>query len=215
MTKPRVLIFSDYYLPGVKAGGPIRSLAGLVDALKNDVNFSVVTRDRDWGDGEPYPSLPTKLDEVNVHYLSPAELTFSNMKRIVDEVSPQIIYLNSFFSWHFSIKLLCLQYIGRLKNIKILLAPRGEFSRGALRLKSIKKNIYLKLAKLLGMYKKITWHATSKSEEIDIKSVFPNARIMLAGNLPSIQLTNDKKSHKREGALRLVFLSRISRKKNL
>ncbi|NNE56159.1 MAG: hypothetical protein HKN32_09070, partial [Flavobacteriales bacterium] len=52
---PKVLVFTDWYLPGYKAGGPIRSLSNLVYRL--DLDWSVVTSNRDHAAVEPYPNI--------------------------------------------------------------------------------------------------------------------------------------------------------------
>src|SRR5262249_25117406 len=55
--RPRVLVSCDHYLPGVKAGGPIRSISGLVSALGSELDFRIVTRDRDLGADERYAGV--------------------------------------------------------------------------------------------------------------------------------------------------------------
>src|SRR5215813_4412202 len=54
-----VLVFADYYLPGFKAGGPIRTLANIMEQLGDEFEFRIVTRDRDYGDRSPYPGILT------------------------------------------------------------------------------------------------------------------------------------------------------------
>jgi 5'-3' exonuclease len=45
--RPQVLVFIDWYRPFFKAGGPVRSLVNLVEHLQNEVDFHIVTGDRD------------------------------------------------------------------------------------------------------------------------------------------------------------------------
>jgi len=52
--KPVILTFINNYLPGYKAGGMLRSLVNTVEYLQNDVEFRIVTKDRDLGDSKPY-----------------------------------------------------------------------------------------------------------------------------------------------------------------
>ena len=54
MSKKKILIFIDWYLPGYKAGGPIQSVANLVANLKEEFEFSIVTRDTDYCEKLPY-----------------------------------------------------------------------------------------------------------------------------------------------------------------
>ena len=58
-SRPTVLIAIDWYLPAFRAGGPIRSIANLVAALGDDIDFRIVCGDRDLGASEP---LPVDLD---------------------------------------------------------------------------------------------------------------------------------------------------------
>ena len=53
---PRILIFSDWFSPGFKAGGPIRSVSNLVQLLGK--RAWVITSDRDLGDDVPYTGIP-------------------------------------------------------------------------------------------------------------------------------------------------------------
>src|SRR4051812_11201747 len=47
--KPCILTFSRFYLPGFRAGGPIRSISRLVECLGDEFQFRIVTADRDAG----------------------------------------------------------------------------------------------------------------------------------------------------------------------
>jgi glycosyltransferase involved in cell wall biosynthesis len=101
----------------------------------------------------------------------------------------------------------------------LILAPRGEFSLGALRLKSIKKRLYLCVAKAFGLYRGVIWQASSEHEETDIRRRFGrDVPVAVAPDLPSMVHSVDgllPKNEKSEGCLKIVFLSRISRMKNL
>ena len=53
MTRPRVLVVADYYLPGFRAGGPVRAISNTIRRLSAHADFSVVTRNHD-ADGSTY-----------------------------------------------------------------------------------------------------------------------------------------------------------------
>jgi hypothetical protein len=55
-----VLVLVGTYLPGYKAGGPLRSIANLVATLGLEFHFRIVTLDRDLGDKLPFLSVLTK-----------------------------------------------------------------------------------------------------------------------------------------------------------
>jgi glycosyltransferase involved in cell wall biosynthesis len=87
--------------------------------------------------------------------------------------------------------------------------------KGALGLKSTKKKLFISAAKLMGLYKGIAWHASSQFEEQEIKTLFPNSKVHVLENLSSNKLVSKPIQDKLKGELKLVFISRISRKKNL
>ena len=135
------------------------------------------------------------------------------MLMVLNEIKPDLIYLNSFWSFNFSINIV------RLKNKKLitaplLLAPRGMLSKGAMSLKSLKKNLFLFYVKHLGWYDAVNYHATNQQEFKDISYHFPKSKILTIPNLNSaISVLNN--SIKTEKTLRLFYLSRISKVKNL
>jgi len=99
------------------------------------------------------------------------------------------------------------------------LAPRGEVSPGALSVKKYKKSVFLLLARLLGLYRDVYWHASTQMEAEDILRQFPNAvdRIHIAPD-PVVASPLDaihSPLSKEAGRLRIAFISRISPKKNL
>jgi glycosyltransferase involved in cell wall biosynthesis len=102
--------------------------------------------------------------------------------------------------------------------VRVILAPRGQFSPGALSLKRIKKALYMWLFKFLGFHNNIYWHSTATSETCYINSYIGKDvhNIIHVPNLPDIVLHSRFNSLAREpGPLRIIFLSRISPKKNL
>ena len=79
-SKPKVLIFVDWFLPGYKAGGPIKSVANIVQSLKEELDFSIVTSNTDFGETEPYtgiqPNEWLQQDGFRVMYQDTAHRNF-------------------------------------------------------------------------------------------------------------------------------------------
>src|SRR5205809_1147173 len=98
----RVLAVTDYFLPGSNAGGPIRTLTNLAAQLAGEVELSVVTRDRDFGDRAPYAGVAvdawTAWGDLPVRYLSPAAMGLGGLRRVLRERPHDVLYLNSAFS---------------------------------------------------------------------------------------------------------------------
>jgi glycosyltransferase involved in cell wall biosynthesis len=217
-----VLILVGHYLPGVKAGGPIRSIANLVEGLGDEMDFRVFTCDRDLGDDAPYSSITpnrwTAVGKAQVLYLSPECLWPRRLARILAAEPADCLYLNSFFSWEFSILPVLLCHAGLVRPKRIILAPRGEFSPGALGLKPRRKRAFIEIGKRLPVYGDAVWHASSVYEERDIRNVFGDAievRVAMPIPVPEAERTGGTASRKEPGSLRMICLSRVSPMKNL
>lgn len=217
--RKRILVCIDWYEPGFKAGGPIRSVANMVNALKNEYEFYILTSAYDLGESEPYPGIELNQwhdqNGIFVKYMDHRALTTSSVKGNVEEIKPDIIYLNSLFSKLFTLAPLM---VANRRNIKVVLAPRGMLGRRALDIKKGKKKIFLTLAKLSRLYRKVLWHASTADEQIEIKKTFgKKAKIFIAQNIPISQTkTLDEILNKKNtGTCRFVFLSRIVTIKNL
>jgi glycosyltransferase involved in cell wall biosynthesis len=221
--KPKILIITDSYYPGYKAGGPIRSLIGIIDKLGDEFQFKVLTADRDFGDNVAYTGIKVnewnKVGKTEVIYINSKRCSLSHLKYILCSTECDVIYLNSYFSYNFTIKPLILMKFGQISHSSVVISPRGEFSIGALKIKKIKKRTFIYLAKLIGLYRGVTWHASSYLEENDIRKLFGNdVPVVIAPNIsPLINPTENViiNKNKQKGFLKIIFLSRISRKKNL
>lgn len=227
--KKSVLIFGSYYLPGYRGGGPIRSIANIVSSLSDTFKFRIVTSDRDLHDKSPYDEVNVdrwnEVQSAEVFYARRTLSLFRNVVRILRSTPYDVLYLNSFFDARFTLLPLILSRVGFVPKKPIVLAPRGEFSEGALEIKAKKKKTFIRLAKVVGLYDEVIWHAASGLEAEDIAKAMsvPRERIMIAPNITaSIQgvtsdvnlaaAFNESGTHER---LKVCFLSRISPKKNL
>lgn len=217
--RPVILVFVRYYLPGFRSGGPVRSVSNLVQALAPDYDFRIVCLNRDHGESNSYPDVApsrwTRMGETSVYYATDSEAGLALCRRMVQEIRPDMIYLNSLLDREFSMKPFLA--VGRGRAIPVLLAPRGELTPGALGLKAKRKRLFLALVKVSRYYANVNWHASSVAEEERIHQVFaPEAsRIFLASNLPEMpQDSMPRAGEKKPGALRIVLAARISPMKN-
>jgi glycosyltransferase involved in cell wall biosynthesis len=223
MGNRRVLALNAFYLPGYKGGGSIRALANLAGHLKNDFDFVVATGQRDFGETRAYPAQERRevieSEGYPVHYLSSGQALAAELRSLLREPW-DLIYLNSTFSIGYSIlPMLLRRFMGRIR-IPVLLAPRGELMPGAMangRLKTIKKRTFLQLARATGHFSGIHFHATSTDEAAFLQALkLGQADITMVPDLPPRAGTDLKLGPtKKQGRLRLVFVSRIDPKKNL
>lgn len=216
----KVLVLVAGYLPGFKSGGPVRTIKNLVDALSGDVSFSVICRDRDLGDGEPYVSVNHRawniVDSAEVFYVPPGVFGYIYIYRILRGDQWDVVHVNSFFSFPFGIFPVLVWQLFPVSG-KLILGPRGEFSAGALALKSLKKKVYIYLAKRLGLYGKVVWHASTEHEASDVRKIFGDSAAVCVAVDIAVPPRDIGVIDRREAftPLRVVFISRISKKKNL
>ena len=221
MSRPIILTFIHYYLPGYKSGGPVRTIANMVEALGDEYEFRIVTSDRDFLDVAPYDGITSDawmcVRKAWVYYVSPERHRLFAWARLIRETPHDVLYLNSLFDPVYTLLPLLGRRLAGSERKPVVVAPRGEFSTGALGLKRWKKRPFLAVAKIAGLYRNVLWHASTEDEAQLIRRQFGAARIMIASDLPPMsgQQQTSYEAIDASGPLRIVFLSRISRKKNL
>lgn len=221
MTKLTILTYISNYLPGYKAGGALRTLANMVDQLGDEFDFRLVTSDRDLGDVGPYDDVKvdrwTRCGKASVFYQTPGAAGSRALHSSLQGLHIDLVYLNSLFCSTHTLRPLIQRRFGRLAPVPVLLATRGELSPGALQLKAFKKRAFLTVAKATGLYDKVIFQASSQHEESDVRREFGDVKISVASDVPSRgePLLDVIPQDDADTALRAVFLSRITPKKNL
>jgi SAM-dependent methyltransferase/glycosyltransferase involved in cell wall biosynthesis len=222
-----ILVLVNMYLPGYKAGGPLQSVANMTERLGEGFQIRIITTDRDYGDSQPYPSVRSgewqQIGKAQVLYVRPGDCSIWNLRRIINGTEYDVLYLNSLFNPVFTLRPLLLWQTGMLCSTPLVIAPRGEFSPGALQIKNLRKRFYLGVAGVVHLYRGVLWQASSAQEEAEIRQGFPGGFVggeiaVVAPDLPSrgiVKESGGKREEKRRGHLRLLFASRISPKKNL
>jgi glycosyltransferase involved in cell wall biosynthesis len=224
MRRPVVMALASHYLPGYKAGGPIRSIRNLVHALRHDCDFRIVTSDRDHTDTRPFADVGINAwndaDGARVFYADRQHRGAAAIAALIRDTDPDLVYLNTFFSPAFGVGPLVQRRLGRTGDRpRWIVAPRGEFATGAMALKPVKKRTYLRAAKVAGLLRGITWQATSEHEVEDIRRATgaADSAIMLAANITEEVRDLDESAAiaSADAPLRLCFVSRVSPMKNL
>lgn len=214
----KILVFSDWFLPGFRAGGPIRSLANLVNLL--DCDFYIVTRITDHHSTTPYTGKTSgKWDVYNDHtkvmYLNEGDINSTQLMPLLKDETFDRIYINSLFSPKFALLPLWLaQKAGRAS--KVIVSPRGMLKSGALSVKPWKKKIFLTAARWIGLYNGVMWEATNEQEANEIKHHFgEKVRYHIAPNLAMVPAKRVAKPSKRPGDLDLICVARVSPEKGI
>lgn len=209
----KLLVLSNFFKPGFKAGGPIKSIDLICKHLKDDLDILVVTSSKDLGSQENYDNI--ELNKILLKeghktiYLS--KYSFFNILFQIKQFKPDLLYINSIFS----LQNIYIFFLNRfIKLPKIILAPRGEISINSLEIKKMKKKISLKIFKIFKIFSDIDFQATDKSEYIFLKEIFPKNEIIIIPNFVA-SINKPKKEPKKLDHINMCFASRISEKKNL
>ena len=211
----KLFITNDAYLPGFRFGGPVRSLANLVDWLGERYEIYIFTKDRDLGDTQGYPDLPANqwvsCGPAKVFYASPDQHTAARARAELAAIAPDVVYLNGL--WEGMTRGLLK---ARQPGARYVIAPRGAFGAGALAIKPWKKRLGLLLMR--SSLKGLVWHATADSEAAEIRQVIGSREtVCLASNLLERRVADavsNLPAARPAGATRFVAFSRLSRKKN-
>ena len=206
-SQKEILIFSQFYHPALKAGGPTKSLKFLEKILVKNFNIKIFTSkfdiDKSLIKRKKFKNLFTYENFLSFFLLI---LKFIKMKN-----KNNVFYFNSFFNFKYTIfPLMVLKFFFKGK---FLIAPRGELFETELGKKFFKKKIYLKFFKIF-LKNEIFFHATSFQEKKSINKLFPKNQIKMYPNV-SDSINQKPKLKSIKPPYKFVFFSRISKKKNL
>ena len=210
----KVLVFIDWYLPAIKAGGPISSIANMVDLLFEEAEFYIITGNKDLNSKHNLEGVFCnkwqKVGFAKVMYLDNDSGEVLKFKNIVQNINPDVIYVNGVFSKYFSI-IPCYLFSS---SFPLIINPRGMFGEEALKIKKIKKYLFLKFANMFSFYKNVHWHVSNKKEYSHLSSnIKLNQSYTIAPNISrKIQF---KKKSKLKGILRVCICGRLTKIKNI
>ncbi len=218
----QLAILCDWFAPGIRAGGPIRSCVNLVRLLKPDSQIQVVTTDRDLGDAKPYSGILSNTrirwdDAADVFYCGSGLRRLEVTNRLLSALQSKpsaCLYLNSMFS-PFGTLLPLILWRLRSSSVRLVLAPRGMLKPSALSHRRWKKQPSLSLLRSLHLTGKVVFHATSEDELGEIESAFQGSSAVLVPNVPVTPTSPISSRTKRSGELELAFLGRVHPIKNL
>jgi glycosyltransferase involved in cell wall biosynthesis len=210
-----VFITIDWFLPGTNSGGPVRSVANLIEALP-ECQFYVFTRNTDYCATEAYegitPNTWVKFSEnCEVYYCSEQNISKATLAAQLKAIAPDVLYINGIYSKAFSRWPVS---IGKALKLKTVVAARGMLSPHALGVKPFKKYLFLTWMRWLSAYAHVIFHATSEVEKTDIQKVLGGQmNVQVVPNLARLKQLAPQAISKEEGVLKLVSVGRIAPEK--
>lgn len=217
--KFRVLATCAVFEPGFRGGGPVRSLARIVDSVSAHVDMTLITSDRDLGAASRYPELSGKWVErrnSRVFYLATDKLLqWVRLVREIRGTTFDLMYVNSLWEPRFSVLPIVAARLGLIRVSRILVAPRGELSPGALMLKAWKKQLFLLWWSSFLRRAGVWWHASAEKEASEIRVTFPWAVVEVNQDQVSLPAEPMPATEPESEVIRFVFIGRISKMKNL
>ena len=209
----KILILTGRYLPGYRDGGPVRSIVNLTEWLGDEYDIRIMCLDRDHGDVTAYPDI--KTGEFNIVGKAKVWYTPAFAGEDIEKLAKDadVVYCCGPYNDYARLAMR-LKKEDRIKA-PLYVASMGSFSPEAFKIKGFKKRLYVTYMKLTGMFGNVTWSVTSVREEQELKKIIGSkARCVIASDLPR-QGPSEHKHIKEKDGLKLCFVSRISRKKNL
>lgn len=214
-----ILSFIDWYLPGYRAGGTIKAFANQISHLEGIYHFKIVTRDTDYTETDPYEGIVSNKwikysSNSEVMYLSSDAVNYKYLKRVFRETKFDALYVHGIYSLWFSIMPVFMAK--RIKASQLVVCAHGMLGQHALTVKNTKKQWFLKLARLMGLYRNVVFHAANEAEAQDVRAAIGNkAKVIIAEELPmKADLSDWEKAKKEPGSLRVCSIARISSEKN-
>ncbi len=216
--RQRIVVSVDWFPPAYRAGGPIRSTYNLVSLLCQTHDVWVVCGAYDLGKDEPldvplnvWNEVACGSGQIQAMHWTKSNWNTASWSRVLTEIEPDWIHLNSVFSKHFT--LMPLRAARKMPSVRIAMAPRGMLGVAALSLKPLKKRIFLSYARATGLFRDIRWHASTATERDEVRGQFMGADCRIAQNIPGGMILNNwsrDQSH-----WHVVSVGRIHRVKNL
>ena len=148
----KIIIFSRYFRPAIKAGGPIKSIENILEIFGKRYDILLVTGDRDL-DNKIFKNIKFNKIQIKKYfkiiYLEKHKQNIQEYHKITKNFKPDVIYLNSFFDFKFSILISFLNKI--IFDRKIIISPRGELFSEAIESKYLKKKTYILISKIFNI----------------------------------------------------------------
>lgn len=213
----KLLIMASLFWPQKNSGGPPVSIMNLVRSLQGRFDIHIISNHHELGD--PAPLVEVKagwntLDFGRVYYVPHGQHTCQNVFELIEQVQPDVIYQNSFFSYNDLYPVL--RYKKRHPRVKVIVAPRGELYPERIQKGRSKKQVYITLFRLSGLLRDVYFQGTGADECAQCHRLLgiPEDHLLNIQNLSVVKSPAKTAIQKEAGSLRLVYIARIHPTKN-
>ena len=144
MKKNKIIIFYDYFLPAYKAGGPIQSIANLLNQFQENITYKIVCSNKDV-DGTILNvecNKWIKYNSISDVFFCDGKTSILLIKKELKSFHTDIFFINGIYSWKYNLIPLFFY-----KAKRKILSVRGMLHPGALSQKTFKKKLYINLLK--------------------------------------------------------------------
>ena len=189
------------------AGGPARSVQGLVSALNAIGVDAWLMAMKPLGD--PW------VKGIDSKYRCANKKNWLGMQtaveRVIDELKPDIVHIHSIWQWtlHLAVR------AARKKGVPYVLAPRGTIEEWSLKQKWLKKKIALITYQGADFRHAAAIHCTAESEAAQARRMWPGKPIILSPNAVNVPNELPPRRLHEDGFHRALFMSRFHHKKGL
>lgn len=173
-----ILITIPWFSPAYKAGGPIQSIANMVNQFSDNIFYKIFCSNTEFNG----KTLDVPCDKWIVYNEITQVYYSSKTKVLKNSLNHDILFINGIYSWKYN--LMPLVFYNAARKI---VSARGMLHPGALSQKPLKKKIYLSIWKLLKLHKKCDFHASTEQEKIYIQNIFGKSiKVHIAQNFPKV-----------------------------
>lgn len=216
--KPTILVITGGYFPGVDFGGIATSRFNFSQALGDDYDIRIVTRNHDYKTNIPYDNIKDDWNEYGkgkVLYLPDNEFCEERFSKIIEQTKPIVVYLSGTITSYFYFNKGAIRAAEKL-GVPVLLTPDGDVLKSAMHTKPLKKFVATFICRLTGAFKNVWFQPTSCGEVENLPKYLgiKKERITLLANLPCMFSARENHT-KQKDSLRIVFAARIHPIKNL
>ena len=214
----KLLIMASLFWPQKNSGGPPVSILNLVRSIQGKFDISIISKNHEIGDSAPLPGIEDGWNTFpfgKAYYVPYGQHSFANITRLIEQVAPDVIYQNSFFSYDDLYPVL--KYKKKHPHVKVIVAPRGEFYPERIKCGWLKKTVYAKLFRLSGLLKDVYFQGTGKDECDQCHKLLgiPESHLLDIQNLSVVGKPAQAEIEKQPGQLRLVYIARVHPTKNI